>query len=475
MAQPEVLRAGREPLTPAAVAITAGVLVVVFVLDPPVGALLGMAAAVFFAARAGMWWLGVTAAAWVAAFAAVLVLPGPYDSYAGPAAVPVLAGFAGCFLGGWAAGRRLRLARRAPAPASAAPPAEPEEPAGSDAGTGTAARTGRPLLVWPGERRLRVYLGVVLAVALVSAALRFRGTLPPVFASDPDAAREALSHRDNIYTGLLGQAWTVGLSVALLRSVAGGARNRWLYIALSVVFAGGAALGASKNAVLVGIIPALIAALSTGRPPARKPPVVRPALAMALLGGLAVLLAAFLGAQRTLAGNGIFEDEFRARYGSNPVAASVASLDLSLSSSTETFGRLWQQRDAVPRGHGAYSLKFAGRPGERVVGHTDMYLITSQLSMPYYMNTATFAAIPLLDFGPVGAALYLALLGLLVGVVDRRLESSAGPAQHLGRAFVVYYAAFGIYELYAAIQPFWLGLAPGLFALYLVGRPARAR
>jgi hypothetical protein len=94
--------------------------------------------------------------------------------------------------------------------------------------------------------------------------------------------------------------------------------------------------------------------------------------------------------------------------------------------------------------------------------------------MPYFMNTATFVAIPLLDFGPAGAAIYLIVLGLLVGVVDRRLERSTGPAQHLARAFVVYYAAFGIYELYAALQPFWLGLAPGLFVLYLTGRSARA-
>jgi hypothetical protein len=332
----------------------------------------------------------------------------------------------------------------------------------------------RPLLTWPSERRLQLYFGAVLVVALASALLRFRGTLPPVFASNPDAAREALSHRDNIYTGVLGQAWTVGLAVALLRTVAGDARHRWLYAALSVVFAGGAALGASKNAVLVGIVPALIAAMSTRRPPARKRPVVRPMVVAALIGGFAVLLAAFLGGQRTLAGTGLFEDEFRARYGNNPAAASVASLDLSLSSSTETFGRLWQQRDAVPRGHGAYSLKFAGHPGEALVGHTDMYLITSQLSMPYFMNTATFVAIPLLDFGPAGAAIYLILLGLLVGVVDRRLERSTGPAQHLARAFVVYYAAFGIYELYAALQPFWLGLAPGLFVLYLTGRSARA-
>jgi hypothetical protein len=450
MAHAESLPTQREPLTPAAIAVTAGVVVVVLVLDAPVGALLGMAATAFFAARAGLWWLGLTAAAWAAAFAAVLIFPGPYDSAAGPAVVPVLAGFAGCFLGGWLAGRLL--AGRARGPVAAV----------------------RPVLVWPSERRLQVYLGVVLVVAVLSAALRFRGTLPPVFASDPDAARALLGQRDNIYTGVLGQAWTVGLAVALLRSVAGGARLRWLYIALSVVFAGGAALGASKNAVLVGIVPALIAALATRRPPTGKPPLVKPVITIALLGGFAVLLAAFLGGQRTLAGNGLFEDEFRSRYGANPVAASVASLDLSLSSSTETFGRLWQQRDAVPREHGAYSLKFAGRPGVALVGPTDLYLITSQLSMPYYMNTATFVAIPLLDFGPFGAAGYLALLGLLVGVVDRRLESSTGPAQHLGRAFVVYYAAFGIYELYAAIQPFWLGLVPGLFALYLTGRSARA-
>ncbi|GAA0731750.1 oligosaccharide repeat unit polymerase [Dactylosporangium roseum] len=469
MQQIDDLSADRVPLTPAAALMVAGAVLIVFTFDPQIGSVLSLAAVALFAARAHVWWLSATAAAWMAAFTAVLIFPGPYDSSAGPAVVPVLAVFVACFLGGWAVGRKVQLARRV---RKAMPIVEADEPPADIAGQ--PASTRRPQLVWPGERRLRLYLGVVFLVALASAIMRFQNTLPPVFADNPDAARAIMSQQDDIYTGLLGQTWTVGLAVALLRAVSGDARGRWFYILLSLAFVFGAALGASKNAVLVGIVPALIAALSTRRPASHKQPMVRAPIVVALIGVIAIILAVVLGGQRTLAGEGLFEDEFRARYGDNVVAASVASLDLSLSSSTETFGRLWEQRQAVPPGHGAYSVKFLGGPGEAIVGHTDLYLITSQLSMPYYMNTATFVAIPLLDFGPAGAAIYLALLGLLVGMVDRRLEFSTGPAQQLGRAFVVYYAAFGIYELYAAIQPFWLGLAPGLIVLYLTGRSRRA-
>jgi hypothetical protein len=105
-----------------------------------------------------------------------------------------------------------------------------------------------------------------------------------------------------------------------------------------------------------------------------------------------------------------------------------------------------------------------------LLGPTDLYGITGQLSQPYFMNTATFAAIPLLDYGVSGAALFLLALGLVTGAAERRLEFSSGPGQQLARAFIVYFSAFGIYELYQAIYPTWLALAPGLGVLFLLSR-----
>jgi hypothetical protein len=343
--------------------------------------------------------------------------------------------------------------------------------------------TGRPALAWPSETRLRGYLIVLLVVAVLAAVLRFHDAPPPLFAANPDAARQVLRQQSNIVIGLLSEAWTLGMAVSLLRALTGGARHRALYLALAAVFTFGSALGASKNSVLVGIAPALVAALSVRRgqaagtshwvPPRRLRFLTRTRVVI-IIGLLAAGAAVFLGGQRTLAGTGTFENEFRARYGGNPVVASLGSLDLALSSSTETFGRLWAQRDGVPAGHGAYSLMFLGSHEEPIFGRrVDLYATTGQLSLPYYMNTATFVAIPLLDYGVLGAAGFLLLLGLCTGAGERRLEFSAGPAQQIGRGFIVYFAIFGVYELYPAIYPTWLVLVPGLVCLHLLGRAAR--
>jgi hypothetical protein len=471
----------RPSLVPAAAALVVGALLIVFTLDRAVGSLAALGAVAVFAFRARVWWLAACAAAWALVFLSVLTFPGPYDSWAGRAAIPVLAGYALCFLGGWALGRRLAprdgdAARPAPADDAArpAPADDGARPAPADDGARPARADdgARPALVWPSERRLRWYLLALLVVGLGAAILRFHGTVPPLFAANPDAARQALSQRANITEGLLSEAWTLGVAVSLLRALTGQPRWRWLYLASTAVFTSGAALGASKNSVLVGIIPAVAAALSVRR----HRQWVRPSLRTGIIVGVglaAVGTAVILGGQRTLAGTGAFEDEFRARYGANPVAASVASLDLSLSSPAETFGRLWAQRDALPPRWGAYTLKFLGRRGEPFVGRTDLYGITGQLSAPYYMNTATFVAIPLLDWGPAGAVLFLLVLGVGVGFGDRSLEFSSSPAYQLGRGFIVYFAAFGIYELYPAIYPTWLSLVPGLWLLDRLGRAAR--
>jgi hypothetical protein len=431
---------GRPSAEQAGVVLVLGSVVLLFTLDHAYGSVAALAAAAWYAWRARMVWLCVCALTWALVFLAVLVLPGPYDSWAGRAAVPVLAGYALCFLGAWALGRRV---------VAAWGPAQ------------------RPELRWPNEFRLRIYLLALLALGILAAVLRFRGAVPPLFAADPDAARAAVARHANIVEGLLSEAWTLGMAVSLLRLVSGARHGRWLYPGAALVFTFGAALGASKNSVLVGVVPAVVAALSVRRPESRR----RIQTWILVGAGLAAVAGAVaLGGQRTLAGNGVFEDEFRARYGDNVVTTSVASLDLSLSSSAETFGRLWAQRDSFPPRWGAYTMRFLGSPGAQVVGRTDLYGITGQLSMPYYMNTATFVAIPLLDWGPLGAAVFLVLLGLAVGVGERSLEGSSGPAQQLGRAFIVYFAAFGIYELYPAIYPTWLAIVPGLWLLYRLSR-----
>ncbi|MBM0236225.1 oligosaccharide repeat unit polymerase [Micromonospora sp. ATA32] len=417
--------------------------------DAPLGLSLGLAVAALVAWHASMRWLAACAAVWALALIAMLVFPGPYDSSAGRAAVPVLAGYAAAFLGAWALGRQL--ARAAGAPSALA----------------------RPELRWPSDQRLRMYLLVLLAVAVLATVIRFRGSVPALFAENPDVARQAQREQSNILVGLLSEAWTLGVSISLLRALTLGGRGRALYYAFTFIFILGAALGGSRNSVLVGVVPGLIASLSVRRPQRRTSRSFAKSSVVTLVGIAVIGTIVFLGGQRTLAGTGAFETEFRARYGGSALTASAGSLDLSLSSSGETFGRLWAQRESLAWAHGAYSLTFLGSLVQPVFGDVDLYGITSQLSWPYYMNTATFVAIPLLDYGPVGAAIFLVILGLCVGLAERRLEFTLGPAQHLARGLIVYFAAFGIYELYPFIYPTWLSLIPGLWVLHRLGRGSK--
>lgn len=433
----------------AAIPASAGAFLILLTQDAGLAVTFAFACFAVIAARLRMWGPALCAAAWVAAFLAVRVLAGPYDSWAGPAVLPALAVYVPAFLIAWVAGRRIAERFSSPAPAA------------------------RPTLAWPSETRLRLYLLVLLAVAVVAAVLRFRGIVPPLFDDNPDAARQVLRERSNIAVGLLSEAWTLGMSISLLRALTSRGGRLVLYLAATGVFTVGAALGASKNSVLVGLVPAIVAVLSVRRAAARPKLLTGRAPIAILLAGVALVGAVvFLGGQRTLAGTGSFEDEFRSRYGDNAISSSAGSLDLSLSSSVETFGRLWAQRETLEPEYGAYSLMFLGSRAEPLVGKVDLYGTTSQLSLPYYMNTATFVAIPLLDYGPVGAVVFLALLGLAVGLVERRLEFSSGPAQQLGRAFVIYFAVFGVYELYPFIYPTWMALLPGLWVLHRLGRSA---
>ncbi|WBB72504.1 hypothetical protein O7602_22765 [Micromonospora sp. WMMD1128] len=432
-----------------------GVALLLATWDAGAAVTLAFAVGASVAARARMWALAACATVWTAALLAVRVLPGPYDSWAGRGVLPVLAGYVTVFLLAWAAGRRLVERRDGGRP----PPDLPRP------------KPSRPELSWPSERRLRAYLFVLLGVAVVTAAVRFRGTLPPLLADNPDAARQVLREQSNLVVGLLSEAWTLGMAVSLLRALSGRRPALPLYYALTAVFTVGAALGASKNSVLVGIAPALITALSVRRTRGRAAAFLAARTPVVLLIGAAALGAAvFLGGQRTMAGTGTFETEFRARYGSNALTSSAGSLDLSLSSSTETFGRVWSQRAHLEPRHGTYSLTFLGSRVEPIVGKADLYGLTAQLSQPYLMNTATFVAIPLLDWGPLGAAVFLAVLGLAVGGTERWFEFSAAPAGQLARAFVVYFALFGVYELYPLIYPTWLSLVPGLVILHRLGR-----
>jgi hypothetical protein len=482
----------------AVIALALGFLAV----DVNLGAVAVLVATMLIAYRTSIW-IAAVAVAWALCFLAVLYLPGPYDSWAGRAALPVLTCYVGLFLAAWAYGRSWSARREQRRRRSGSPDAPPDASSSTvsssngstsnestasastvsvstmDGGGGAgAAVADKRQLGWPSEYRLRLYVFGLLVLAIVAAVLRFWGTTPPIFSSNPDVARELLRYHTNIYLGLLWEAWTIGVSVSLFRLLAGPKRGRWLYLPLTVVFIAGSALGASKNSVLIGIATGMIATLSVRlrRSGGSRLLVRRSTVAVVVAACAALGVAVYLGGQRTIAGTGNFENQFRSEYGNNAVTATFGSLDLSLSSSVETFGRLWSQQDTFPRGYGRYSLIFSGSPGHKVLdahSDVDLYSVTSQLSQPYYMNTATFVAIPLLDFGLVGAGIFLVLIGLAVGFWERRFEFRDSAALQLGRATIIYFAGFGIYELYPLVQPTWLSTIPGLWVLHLLTKRAK--
>lgn len=318
-----------------------------------------------------------------------------------------------------------------------------------------------------------VLRGSLLPLAIVAVlvdAYRYRNTGIPLFAGNVDALRGVLREDSSLIIGLLREAWTLGALIAIL-VVLIARHRRPLDFFWAAFFAVGAFSGGSRNALLIAVVPPLLAGFIYLR--ARKSPVssrqrsIRLTAFGAGIAGIGVAAAGLMyyAGQRVLNGTGQFERDFQALYAGNPWGAAIGMTNLSLSSPLETWSRLYEFE--LSHVHDMTlnvfaSVAFAVRP---FGFEPDLYEVTAGLSAPYYMTVATFMGAPLRDFGIVGALVSALVLGVGIGLLDRLLQRRRQVFALLARGFLIYIAIFSVYEFQPFLYLSWLPVILGLYVL----------
>lgn len=345
---------------------------------------------------------------------------------------------------------------------------------------GAKAREVKVRILWPSRRLLTWARAVLVGAAAVADLFRYQSGIP-LFSSTIDVSREELRQTGNIVTGLLHEGWTVALMLTVAVFIAHRgfkAPTEYIWLIVCVLGAFG---GASRNALLIAVVPAVLFAIALYNPhttltSGRKPThrvwrigVFASGAAALIAGGLLMLFSA----TRVLKGTGGYERAFQALYDGNPFGAMLGSLDLTLSSSFETFARLY---NASPEGFGPLqltTLQFLGSVVRAFGFHPDLYVITSGLSAPYYMNTATYLAAPLVDFGWPGAVVFAVLFGVGAGAIDVLLRRKSDVSLQLVRYYFIYIFLFAVYEFTPFISPSWVAVLASLLLLAFLARRER--
>lgn len=401
------------------------------------------AVALVLAVRWDAWYfalLGLYAACMVA----VHLMPGPYDSYSSEDTLIVLKAGITIITITWLAVRSL--------------PAK------------DSTQSAQPIIFIP-ERILRPVRWLCLLAGLTANVSRYSGGVP-LFSGQVDVVRQLAREQSNIVTGFLSEGWTLGVMLVIASVLVARRRPRPSELAWLIVFLLGAFAGASRNSLLTAVIPGVLVGLhfrnsARGGIQERTRQEANPRLnRLGITMGVGVLFFGLMWfqSQRIMHGVGQFERAFQQQFAGSDVKATLASLDLSLSGSFETLSRL------VAAGTGGSKTDFTVLQGlgavPRWLGyHPDLYQVTSALSAPYYMNTATYLAAPIVDFGIVGGLAASFLLGLLFGGVDRRLERDRTIPGQLIRYYIVYMAIFSVYEFVPFIQPNWVPVIVSLILL----------
>ena len=324
---------------------------------------------------------------------------------------------------------------------------------------------------------LRGTLAPLAVMAVLVDAYRYRETGIPLFASNVDALRGVLREDSSLVVGLLRESWTLGALIAIVVVIIAQKRRPFDYF-WAVFFAVGAFSGGSRNALLIAVVPPVLAGIiylraRSGGSLTRKQLVLR----LSALGSSVVVIAIaaaglmYYAGQRVLNGTGSFERDFQRMYAGDPWGAAIGMTNLSLSSPLETWSRLYElQMGQAFELHlnVLASVAFLTRP---FGFEPDLYEITAGLSAPYYMTVATFLGAPMRDFGIWGAVASAALLGLVVGLLDRCLQQRRHVFALLGRCFVIYIGIFAVYEFQPYLYLSWLPIAVGLFVLSKLKRP----
>lgn len=392
------------------------------------------AAALVLAVRWDAWYLGLVGL-YSACMVAVHVMPGPYDAYASENTLMVLK--AGVFIIAitWLAVRSWPTNK----PSSA-----------------------EKLVIPIPAASLQIARWLCLLSGLIANISRYSQGVP-LFSDQVDIVRQLAREQSNIITGLLSEGWTLGVMLTTASLLIARRRPSLLEISWLLIFALGAFAGASRNTLLTAVVPGVLVGLHfRSFPRLRQPPVVqqrsrRGLVRLGLAGAVAGLFGGLMWfqSQRILNGVGRFERAFQQQFAGDSIRATLASLDLSLSGSFETLSRL------VVAGTGGSRTEFTILQGmgavPRWLGYDpNLYQITSALSEPYYMNTATYLAAPIVDFGLTGGVVASFVLGFIFGAVDRWLIRDRTVAGQLIRYYVIYVAVFSVYEFTPFIQPNWV-------------------
>lgn len=329
----------------------------------------------------------------------------------------------------------------------------------------------------PSMAVLRGSLAPLAIMAVLVDAYRYRDTGIPLFASNVDALRGVLREDSSLVVGLLREAWTLGALIAIVVVIIA-AKRKPLDFVWAAFFAVGAFSGGSRNALLIAVVPPLLAGVIYLRARSKK------SLTKHQIGfriaSLTVAAGATVGAaaglmyysgQRVLNGTGSFERDFQALYAGDPWGAALGMTNLSLSSPLETWSRLFelqQGQEFELHLNVLASVAFLTRP---FGFEPDLYEITAGLSQPYYMTVATFMGAPLRDFGLWGAIASAVVLGVLLGMLDRNLQGRRQVFALLGRGFLIYLGIFAAYEFQPYLYLSWLPIVFGLIVLQKLKRP----
>lgn len=319
----------------------------------------------------------------------------------------------------------------------------------------------RTEVAFPTLRQLYPFLALMAIVGLAANGIRFRQGVP-LFAENIDAAREVARQEANLVVGLLQEAWTLGLLVAtaaLFFSLG----SRWICIAWMAFFAFGAFMGGSRNAILVGLLPAAIAWLSFKRSRGAAISVKSREAALVGLAMLGVLVGAYYySGSRTLAGEGAFEREFAELYGESPWLAGLASFDLSLSAPFETWSRIFVQGEGAFGETQFVTLAWLGSVLDSLGFTPDMNAIAASVSYPFYMNAPTIAGPAFVDFGMPGIVLVGVVVGVVVGLAERTLLRQPALGQLIFYGYLVYHATLSLYSFVPYSRPSWIAVLIGL-------------
>lgn len=317
---------------------------------------------------------------------------------------------------------------------------------------------------------------LLLTLGLFGAFLSFRSTGIPLFSNDVDSARGAVrasSENGNLLAGTLYSAFTacVWYCVGLPWSTT--VRRKPMLVSGGVLGLAGAALGGSRNDILLCVSVPVIAWLARGQR-SRNPGVDSRPLLWSLRVWAPIALITFLsfgGSRVVHSASAVGRSTSSAANGDN-LKAGLLLLQLNSTSQFETLGRLQQiSSDLHSSGFNLYStsripLLSANNDS------SDYQQVMINASAPFHMTVATFAGYLILDVhgNAVTNSLMAIAIGAFLGGLAEHNRRSWKTGALLRHGLIVYVLLFSVYDFlpFSVFKIWILYLVTFLFDLQLI-------